>query len=74
MTRIMMLSFAAPLLAGCATMEPRYARPDEAVSNQFPRGPAYPVRGLSQPWADIGSNDFSADPEERAHPDRVGRR
>ena len=62
MTRILTLSLAASLLAGCATMEPRYARPDQAVSEEFPRGRAYPVRGSSQPWADIGWNDFFADP------------
>lgn len=62
MTRILTLSLAASLLAGCATMEPRYARPYQTVSEEFPRGPAYPVRGSSEPWADIGWNDFFADP------------
>lgn len=53
----------AAMLAGCATMEPHYARPDQVVPVALPSGPAYPPAGSADsPWADIGWSDFFVDP------------
>lgn len=59
--RLAVLSVAA-LLAGCATMEPHYQRPADAVPAALPTGPAYPAPGSGGAWAEIGWSDFFADP------------
>jgi multidrug efflux system outer membrane protein len=42
-SRIVILSIAIVCLAGCATMAPRYARPEAPVPANWPTGPAYRV-------------------------------
>ena len=49
-------------VSGCATMEPHYVRPDDAIPATFPVGPASPPPGVEQPWADIRWHDFFIDP------------
>jgi multidrug efflux system outer membrane protein len=60
-------AFVATLLAGCATMAPKYERPAAPVPAAFPTGDAYPVaQAALPPAAEIGWQGFFTDPKLKA--------
>ncbi|HBA88405.1 MAG TPA: multidrug transporter [Geobacter sp.] len=65
---IAILSIAGACLAGCATMAPRYSRPDAPVAATWPTGPAYKNSGAQagDPEAsDLNWNEFFVNPQIR---------
>jgi multidrug efflux system outer membrane protein len=55
------------LLAGCATMAPKYERPTSPIPAAFPTGDAYPAaESPAQPVAELGWQAFFTDPKLRA--------
>jgi outer membrane protein, multidrug efflux system len=66
--RIAILSIASACLAGCATMAPRYTRPDAPVTATWPTGPAYKNSSaqLGDPEAsDLKWSEFFVNPQIR---------
>lgn len=53
-------------LAGCATMAPKYSRPEAPVPGAWPTGPAYKQTAAKGPaMADIAWHEFFVDPQLR---------
>ena len=58
------LSAAALVVAGGCTLEPHYRRPEAAVAQAWPEGPAYaPPATAATAAPDIGWRDFFTDPQ-----------
>ena len=57
---------AGPMLAGCLTLEPKYARPAPPVPSSFPQGGAYAAQAAGADASKVRWDAFFTDPKLQA--------